>query len=59
MTPIKNSTLKKFSSLIVALLLTHCVSAPKPPHCHDDGKGLKPVNHLPVKLKPIALKHEH
>ena len=56
MTPIKNSTLKKFSSLLVVLQLTHCASAPKPPHCHDDGRGLKPVNHSSVKLKPIEQK---
>ena len=35
-------------SLIV--LLTHCASAPKPPHCKDDGKGLKPVNTSPITL---------
>ncbi|MBM7072993.1 hypothetical protein JQC92_13305 [Shewanella sp. 202IG2-18] len=40
--------------IIACLLLTHCASAPKPPHCHDDGKGLKPVNHAAVILKPIG-----
>ena len=40
--------------VVFCLLLAHCASAPKPPHCIDDGKGLKPVNHAPVKLKPIG-----
>ena len=42
--------MKKLVTLSLILLLTHCASAPKPPHCQDDGKGLKPVNTTPVKL---------
>ena len=47
-------SISKALMVIACLLLTHCASAPKPPHCHDDGKRLKPVNHAPVKLKPIG-----
>ncbi|MCL1077098.1 hypothetical protein L2734_02720 [Parashewanella spongiae] len=44
--------------IVLSLLLTHCASAPKPPHCNDDGKGLKPVNHAPVKLKSVGQHNE-
>ena len=50
----KNKNINKALMIIACLLLTHCASAPKPPHCHDDGKGLKPVNHAAVILKPIG-----
>ncbi|MCL1078416.1 hypothetical protein L2734_09590 [Parashewanella spongiae] len=42
--------MKKLLSLSLILLLSHCASAPKPPHCKDDGKGLKPVNTTPITL---------
>ncbi|MCL1079447.1 hypothetical protein D5R81_15460 [Parashewanella spongiae] len=51
-----NTSVMKMSCLLLVLLLTHCSSASKPPHCHDDGKGLKPVNHAAISLKPVRLK---
>ncbi|WP_165905053.1 hypothetical protein [Parashewanella curva] len=49
--------MKKFLSLCFILFLTHCSSLPKPPHCKDDGKGLKPVNTQPIVIKPIEVRH--
>ncbi|MBM7072892.1 hypothetical protein JQC92_12760 [Shewanella sp. 202IG2-18] len=40
--------MKWLSAVCLVLLLSHCSSVPKPPHCHDNGKGLKPVNHAPL-----------
>ena len=50
--------MKKIIALTFVLVLTHCASAPKPPHCDDNGKGMKPVNHAPVTLKPMDQHHE-
>ena len=49
--------MKPLIYLCFALLLMHCASAPKPPHCKDDGKGLKPINTGLLKIKaPIHSK---
>ena len=45
--------MKRLFSLLLVMVLTHCSSVPKPPHCKDNGKGLQPVNH-----SSIAAKHE-
>ncbi len=42
--------MKILSMLMMTLMLTHCASAPKPPHCKDNGKGLTPVNKTPVEV---------
>ncbi len=42
--------MKQLIALSLVLVLTHCASAPKPSHCKNDGKGLKPLNTTPVKL---------
>ncbi len=51
--------MKRLLCLSFMLLLTHCASAPKPPHCKDDGKGLKPVNTSPIKLPSKPKQKEH
>ncbi|WP_170308269.1 hypothetical protein [Parashewanella tropica] len=43
--------MKRFICISLCLLLTHCASAPQPPHCSDNGKGLQPVNTTPIVLK--------
>ncbi|MBE8168161.1 MAG: hypothetical protein HAW66_07325 [Shewanella sp.] len=43
MSPVKIAT-----SLFLVLVLSHCSSVPKPPHCKDNGKGLQPVNHSTI-----------
>ncbi len=48
--------MKKLISVCFILLLTHCSSMPKPPHCKDDGKGLIPVNTQPIVIKPLFIK---
>ncbi len=41
----KKKIMKIITSLFFVLVLSHCSSVPKPPHCKDNGKGLLPVNH--------------
>ncbi|WP_165905123.1 hypothetical protein [Parashewanella curva] len=50
--------MNKCAVIGLCLLLTHCASAPKPPHCHDNGKGSQPVNTASVVLKPVEQSHE-
>ncbi|MBM7070615.1 hypothetical protein JQC92_00965 [Shewanella sp. 202IG2-18] len=47
--------MKNLICVCFVLLLTHCASAPKPPHCRDDGKELKPVNSDLVKTELVKV----
>ncbi len=40
--------MKIVTSLFLVLVLGHCSSVPKPPHCKDNSRGLKPVNHSTI-----------
>lgn len=45
--------IKTLTIVSLALVLGACSSVPPPPHCEDDGMGLRPIN--PERLTPETI----